>query len=221
MHNMRIFLLIFAAVSITHIIFIILKKENPRRLSKILIIPPLLAAYIAGAENLLFFPIFALIFGWIGDALLIRIDKKICFILGLVSFLLGHLFYIITFIECLGFLGFGGGSLNIGALGVSVPLAIIFGIFSFRFIKPTREMAKPVIIYMIFLETVVLLGLQVFIFNINIAGTLVFIGCLLFLTSDMILSYYTFRKLKPLGAVLIMVFYIMAQAGIIMGIKLL
>jgi uncharacterized membrane protein YhhN len=218
MNKMQIFLIIFTLVSVAHITFIILKKRKLRRLSKIFIIPPLLAAYIAGAGSHLFFPIPALIFGWIGDVLLIRIDKKICFKLGLASFLLGHLCYIATFIQCLGFFGYGGGSLSITALVISIPLAIVFGIMSFRFIKPPREMVIPVIIYMVVLETVALLSLQVFVFNFGFAGALIFLGCLFFLTSDLILSYYTFRKLKPLAAVLIMAFYIIAQAGIILGL---
>jgi uncharacterized membrane protein YhhN len=132
--------------------------------------------------------------------------------------LLGHLCYIITFLECLGFFGFGGGSLNITALAVSIPPVFILGLFAFRLVKPPREMTVPVIVYMIALECVVLLGLQVFIISSSFAGALVFFGCLLFLASDTILSYYTFRKLKLLGAVFIMVFYIMAQAGIILGL---
>jgi len=215
---MHIFLAIFAIVSIAQIIFILLGKKRFRQMSKVLIIPPLLAAYIVGMEGQLFFPIPALIFGWIGDILLLRKDKAIYFKLGLTSFLLGHLCYIITFIQCLGFFGFSGGSFNITVFAVSIPLAIIFGFISFHFIKPSREMKIPVIIYMAVLETVFLLALQVFIFNLSFAGALIFLGCLFFLISDLVLAYYAFRMIKRLGAAFIMTFYIIAQAGIILGL---
>jgi len=218
MSKITVFLAIFAIVSVTHVVSIFLRKEKLRQISKIFIIPPLLAAYIAsGAGETLFFPIPALVFGWIGDMLLLRIVRKNWFKLGLVSFLLGHLCYIITFTRFLGFFG-ADGSLNVTALLVSVPLALVLGIASFRFIKPSREMAFPVIIYTTFLLSINLLALQVLIFNPDSAGVLVFLGCLFFLVSDIILAYYTFRKLKLPGAALIMIFYITAQAGIILGL---
>jgi uncharacterized membrane protein YhhN len=207
----QIFLVIFAIVSVAQIVFISLGKKRLRQISKVLIIPPLLGAYISGAGFELFFPITALIFGWIGDILLLRKDREIYFKLGLSSFLLGHIFYIITFIKCLG-------NLNITALAVSIPLAILLGIITFRFIKPTRKMTNPVIIYTIVIETACLLALQIFISNLNFAGALIFLGYLFFLVSDLILSYYAFRMLKRLGAVFIMSFYMIAQAGIILGL---
>ena len=204
------FIAVFAIVCVAHIVFISLGKRTARRVSKVLLIPALLAAYIASGTQL-FFPIPALVLGWIGDVILIRKDKKIFFLLGLIAFLLGHIFYIISFIECLE-------RLSIGTLIFSLPLAIVFGTIAFRIIKPPKGTILPVIIYMIVLETVALLGLQVFASGFNFAGALIFFGCLLFMVSDLILSYYAFRMVKRLGAVFVMVFYILAQAGIILGL---
>jgi hypothetical protein len=61
-------------------------------------------------------------------------------------------------------------------------------------------------------------GLEVFIANPGFAGALVFFGCLSFMFSDTILSYKRFRKAKFLGPGSVMLFYILAQAGIILGI---
>jgi hypothetical protein len=60
-------------------------------------------------------------------------------------------------------------------------------------------------------------GLEVFIAYPGFGGALVFLGCLCFMVSDTILSYKRFRKTKLLGPA-VMVFYILAQAGIILGI---
>jgi uncharacterized membrane protein YhhN len=218
-----IFLSIFVVVSVVHVSAIVLRKGKLRRLSKTLIIPPLLAAYIAcvtGAGNQLLFPIPALILGWIGDILLIKIQKKINFQLGLASFLLGHLCYIAAFIDLLGFFG-GAGKINVFALIIAIPLALILGIATFRFIKPPKEMFIPVIMYTIVLEAMTFWSLQVFLFKSGFAGLLVFSGAVSFMISDTILAYYTFRKLKLPAAVLIMVTYILAQAGIVLGLLLL
>ena len=218
----NIFLALFIIISAVHVTAIFLQKEKLRRVSKCLILPPLLAAYAVEAGNWLFFPIPALILGWIGDVLLIQIEKKNHFITGLASFLLGHFFYIISFIAVLGFSGFGGaGRINIPALAVFTAPTIVLGMIVFRLIKPTREMRVPVIVYMIILIAMNLAGFQVFLFNPGIAGLLILSGCFNFIVSDTILAYYTFRKLKLSGAVLIMVYYILAQAEIIIGLMML
>ena len=217
---MLIFLVLLGLVSLSHVAFIILKKETLRRISKCLLVPILLAAYIAGGGRSLF-PILALILGWLGDVLLIEIQKKTFFQLGLASFLLGHLCYIITFIGILGIFGFGAASINLPAILIFTPPTIALGAVVLRLIKPTKEMLVPVIIYMIVLVAMNFFGFQVFLFNPGIAGLLILSGCFNFMVSDTILAYYTFRKLKLSGAVLIMVFYILAQTEIVMGLLLL
>ena len=212
---MNLFLLIFAAVSVVHIAFIYLQKETLRRITKILIIPPLLGAYISGAQSLSLFVIPALVLGWLGDVLLIRIDKKLNFQLGLGAFLLGHLCYIAAFIQMLGR---GAGSVNITALIIFTPQALVLGIVVFRLIKPSKEMLVPVVCYMVVLISMGLFGFEVFLIKPLTPGLLIVSGCFNFMISDTLLAYYTFRKLKLSGAVLIMVFYILAQAEIILGL---
>ena len=217
---MMVFLVIFFIVSVVHIAAIVLKRETLRRASKCLIIPPLFLAYIAGAGNQFLFPILALILGWIGDILLLYIQKKTCFILGLASFLLGHLCYIITFVGILGFFNFSG-NINMPAIAIFTIPTIILGKVIFHLIKPTKEMHIPVIVYMIVLVAMSLFGFQVFLFNPSVAGLLILSGCFYFMVSDTILAYYTFRKPKLWGSFLIMFFYILAQAEIVLGLMLL
>ena len=230
MSILSFFLGFFAVVSVIHITAIILRKEWLRRISKCFIIPPLLGAYIAGAGNWIIFPIPALILGWIGDVLLIRIDKKSHFITGLASFLLGHFFYIVTFACILGFFGYGAAgpngismvcNINVPALLIFIVPTVFLGMVVFRLIKPTKEMYGPVLVYMVILIMMSFAGFQVFLFHPGIAGLLILSGSFNFMISDTILAYYTFRKLKLSGAVLIMAYYILAQAEIIIGLLLL
>ena len=217
---MVVLLVIFIIVGVVNITAIVLKREKLRQTSKCLIIPPLLAAYITGAGNLFLFPIPALILGWIGDVLLLNIQKRTYFFLGLASFLLGHLCYTITFIGILGFFDFNG-TINIPAIAIFTIPTIILGMVVFRLIKPTKEMSIPVIVYMIVLVTMSLLGFQVFLFNPGVAGLLILSGCFYFMVSDTILAYYIFRKPKLWGSFLLMFFYILAQAEIVLGLMLL
>jgi hypothetical protein len=71
---------------------------------------------------------------------------------------------------------------------------------------------------MLVIMTMVLFGFQIFIFYPGIPGHLILCGCLCFMVSDTILAYYTFRKLKLSGSLLIMCYYILAQACIIFGL---
>ena len=223
MNNTQLFLAVFVLISLIHVTAIFLRKEKLRRISKCFIIPPLLGAYISGAGNWLLLPIPALLLGWLGDVLLIRINKKIFFMTGLASFLLGHLFYMISFAIILGFPGHGGvaGNINIPAILIFTAPTAVLGMVVFRLIKPTKEMYAPVIVYMIVLVAMNFAGFQVFLLNPGVAGLLILSGCFNFMVSDTILAYYTFRKLKLSGAVLIMVYYILAQAEIVIGLLLL
>ena len=217
---MKIFLTLFAIVSAAHIAAIVLQKEWVRRISKILIIPFLLAAFIAGGGFVSggLFTILALVFGWIGDILLIRKKKRNVFKLGILSFLLGHLCYIAAFLEILGFFSVNGRTVNAPTILLFIPVLIIGGIFVFGLIKPFREMRIVIIIYMLIIMSLCLWGFEVFFFNPNVAGALVFLGCLLFIISDTLLAYYAFRKLKLFPAVMVMLTYIMAQTEIVLGI---
>jgi uncharacterized membrane protein YhhN len=220
MNRISVCVFVLILLSVFHFTVIILKKETPRRISKCLLVPVILALYLAGGGAKIIWPVFALVLGWIGDVLLLSIEKKKNLMLGLTSFLLGHLFYIITFIVILGFFASDGttGRIDVPAILLFTPPAVILGVVVFRLIKPPKDLYVPVIAYMTILEAMTLFGFQAFLFNPGIGGLLILSGCLCFMISDTILAYYTFRKPKISGSVLIMGYYILAQAEIIMGL---
>ena len=222
---MKIFIIILAIISAVHIIAIARQKEWMRRISKVLLMPTLIAAFITGCfangkslQGSVLFTVLALIFGWIGDILLIKKNKRYIFKLGIISFLLGHLCYIVTFLFLLGFFSLNAGMINVTSFFLYIPVLIIGGIFVYGLIKPFKEMKPIIVIYMFIIMSMSLWGFEVFFFNPGIPGALVFFGCLLFLISDTLLAYYAFRKIKLFPAVMIMVSYIIAQTEIVLGL---
>lgn len=214
-----IFLLVFFLVGVVHLAAIALGKERLRCISKVLIVPVILAGYIAATGKPSVLLVLALILGWLGDVLLIKIDQKICFMSGLAAFLLGHVCYIVAFIWLLGF--FGAGQMNIVAMAIGVPLAVVAGVLLLRFVRPPNDMLIPVIVYTVAIMAMALWALQVFLFNANVAGFLILAGSLCFVCSDSILAYCTFREMTKKGSFSLMALYMLAQATIVTGIFLL
>jgi uncharacterized membrane protein YhhN len=210
--------MLLALVSIIHIIFIILKNEKLRRLTKCLIIPAIFAVYIAGGGKPLFFVVSALALGWIGDIMLAMRGKKRYFMLGFLSFLSGHICYVMAFISVLGFFSSGGGRFNVTALAVYTPLAAVMGFFIMRLIKPRGEKRVPMIIYMVVIEIMIFWGLEVSVVYQGLAGILILSGCASFLISDTLFGFFSFRASNRAAVVSIMLSYILAQTGIILGI---
>ena len=83
----------FAVFCLGHLSTCYIEKELPRKVSKIFIIPLLMLGLILSKTyNPLLY--IGLILGWIGDIFLIFTGKKKFFIVGAISFALGHLSYI-------------------------------------------------------------------------------------------------------------------------------
>jgi len=209
-----IILIILGIVSIVYLFTLVKKPSMFQFVLKGCLMPLLLAFYItsAGTENI-FWPVaLALIFAWIGDVLLVRITNILWFRLGLLSFLIGHIFYIIAMYEFIQ-------PINFTVLIISIIAAVCIGYIVYKTVKPSKQMKIPVIAY----ETVILLmtisALQVFILQFtgkgHIFGLLIFSGSICFLISDTLLAIRTFRRVKIYFAV--MITYIAAQFLITLG----
>ena len=211
----------YIVISAMHIIFISFQKEKLRRISKVLIIPALIVFYLFSARSVYIFTVMALVFGWIGDILLINKRRRINFKLGLVAFLLGHICYIITFVNRLKIAAsFEAPKFNMIAAFICIPLALLAIIPLLKFIKPNKDMRLPVIVYILGIETMCFMALEVFVCNPGLGEAITLIGSIFFMTSDALLGHFTFGKYTRLGAVFIMVFYVLAQACIITGLVL-
>jgi uncharacterized membrane protein YhhN len=204
-----IFLVILGVVSLVYLITLFFKDSILQYILKGCLVPLIFAVYLSGANNnILPMIIIALVFGWLGDIFLLKISNLLCFRLGLASFLLGHIFYIITMINY-------AQPFNILILIISVLVAVCYGIFMFRMVQPTPDMKIPVIAYEVILFTMAIFALQLFLSQGGKFGAFVFVGSIFFVASDSMLALATFRK-KALN-VPVMFTYIAAQLLIVLG----
>jgi len=215
---------------ILQIISICIGNFSMRKVTKILIIPLMLAsffidmAYIGGYElkPVLYagLPVFmGLIFGWLGDIFLL---KDTGFVKGLACFLLGHIFYIIHFARNSGI------NENPVYLFVLIPYAVYF-IIILKKLMPVvdHKMKPPVLCYMSVIITMGALSsclknqmMDISFHCITVSLPLhifAVLGSTLFIISDTILAFNTFRKNQNrFRSALVMITYIPAQFLIMM-----
>lgn len=217
--------LIFILNCILQIVSICAGNNALHRVTKVLIIPLMIFSYFADAVlflgydfNTVFFaglPIYiGLIFGWLGDIFLL---SKTGFVKGLLSFLLGHIAYIIHFAR------HNGIAENPACFLILIPYAVYFFII-LKKLMPFVEgnMKVPVLCYMAVIITMGALSacLNSRIMDISFQGTSIslplnlfaIIGSTLFIISDTILAFNTFMKNdNKLKSALVMITYMPAQ----------
>jgi uncharacterized membrane protein YhhN len=206
-----VFLIILGVVSVVYLVTLRFKPGMFQFILKGCLMPLVLGVYLTGAQIFLLPVILALIFAWIGDVLLVRITNILWFKLGLASFLIGHLCYIIAMF---GFINL----FNIPVLIISVIVAACFGVIAFKVVKPGKQMRIPVIAYETIIMLMAIFALQFFLAHQTMFGILIFAGSLCFVTSDTLLALRTFRRVRIYFGV--MVTYIAAQFLIALGFSM-
>ena len=206
-----VFLIVLGLVSLIYLITLFFKPTIVQYILKGCLIPLVFAVYLTGAKVILVPVILALVFAWAGDILLIKISNVLCFKLGLASFLIGHICYIIAMF------GFNQG-FNVPVLIISAVIAAVLGFLLYRIIKPTQEMRIPVIAYETIILIMALSAIQLFLRQQQqdlLFGIFVLAGSISFVASDTSLAFVTFQK-KPFY-VFCMTTYIAAQLLITLG----
>jgi len=201
-----------AALSLVYLVSLFFERGKFQTIAKICLMPVITAIYLTGAEHIFIPIILALLLGWLGDILLLRIKEILFFRLGLASFLLGHLIYLSVML-------YFAGSVNIKLLVISLAVYAAAGVFIIRLIKPSKEMYVPVLIY----ETVILLmavsAIQFFAVYRLPYGLFIFVGSLCFIVSDTLLAIHTFRAKPKFYYFVVMFTYIAAQLCIVLGLS--
>jgi uncharacterized membrane protein YhhN len=154
----------------------------------------------------------ALFFSWVGDILLMfQVASQLFFLLGLSSFLLAHIFYIIFF-------------QSIRAREKTTPklwlllIVLVYYTALISFLSPhLRDMKLPVIIYGAVISLMLSLALDMLFISNKRAGRWMMTGALLFVLSDSVLAINQFYQSFPLAGVIIMLTYGLAQLFIIEG----
>jgi uncharacterized membrane protein YhhN len=205
-----VFLVILGVVSVVYLVSLFYKYGLLQAILKSCLVPLILAVYIFGTGKILIFVVLGLIFGWAGDVLLLKGSNSLFFKLGLVSFLLGHICYIIAmYAFAIPF--------HITALIISIAAAACIGLLLFKILHPAVEMKIPIIAYEITILTMVIFALQLFLAQGASFGAFVLAGSLCFLVSDSTLAFDTFRKAPKYGPFIVMLTYIAAQLLIALG----
>lgn len=205
---------LFCISFIMHIIF--LENENNRGCyyTKPLLMPLLAIYYVSSIVQINKLIILALVFAFIGDVFLMWPGRKNNFIFGLGAFLIGHLCYVLLFLQDVSFLK--------DLVWWFYLIIIIYAMVAFAIIKKLKnhlgDMKIPTYIYMAVILFMSFVSLsRMWVMGMSLGAFLPFIGSLLFLCSDSMLGFYTFKGKFKNGAIYIMITYVLAQALIVGG----
>ncbi|NLM09404.1 MAG: lysoplasmalogenase [Clostridiaceae bacterium] len=207
--------IIFAAFLVAYglnLFFTARKSNYGSIITKLLLTPMLYLFYLFRNDTPELIVFFALLFCFFGDLFMEFSEKESFFILGLTSFLVGHIFYIICFshqiinpvswwlfLFLLVYAGYGLSFyriLNLQGNKLRVPVVLYCGvIFLMSFLAILRVQSVSTVRFL-----------------------LTFSGSLLFIASDSILAYNKFNKKVKHAGILIMSTYGMAQLLIISGL---
>lgn len=199
----KILSIILLFVLVIDLFFVFKNETDLRFFSKTLLLPVLILIYISGTKTAKLqldkFFLTGLILSFFGDLFLLF---KWGFLPGLGSFLLAHLFYIISFKKKPQH-----RISEFWPIILSVYAAILL-VFLFPYLK---EMKIPVSIYAIVICTMMYNALKTH--NKNLIT-----GALLFVISDTLLSVNLFVKETVFLNILVMITYVFAQLFLIKGI---
>jgi uncharacterized membrane protein YhhN len=154
----------------------------------------------------------ALIFSWFGDILLMLEEKgSIFFLLGLSSFLIAQIFYIVFFHNIRMKEYIRGNVLLL--LAVVLYYAILISILS----PHLGSMKLPVRIYGVVISFMLMLAMHMMFSKNKKAGLLMMLGAIFFITSDSLLAFNKFYSSFAFSGIAIMLTYGLAQLLITSG----
>lgn len=155
------------------------------------------------------------VFSWLGDISLMFQREETFFLLGLASFLLAHVAYIMAFRLWVY------DNLEIPMLKRHPWMAfalMLYGVGFFKILEPgLGEMKLPVIVYMAVIILMAIMALNRHRKVSRLGFLFVILGAVSFLLSDSILAYNKFAEDIPWSGVWIMLTYGFAQWAIMQG----
>ena len=210
----------YIGISILYLLLIVLGQTVIAWFMKPFLIPFLIlavwnATYFKTKKIL----ITALFFSWIGDSVLLFADRaEIYFIIGLVSFLVSHLVYIMLFTKQIK----RENKKTTAVFWIGVTAIIIYLMMMLFLLIPTLGNLKiPVFVYALVLSTMLLFAFKGFFLWDKKAAWSILIGAIVFVASDSILAFDKFYQKLELSSILIMSTYLLAQYLIVKGVLLL
>ena len=213
----------FYAILVTYLLIVTIHlyccfhhHEDIRKFTKCLLMPFLAMTYYLGCPKEKFSKVilFAILFGYLGDILLLI---EGLFLLGVVSFLVGHLLYTVTFFVETGLKNYRKNLLvfllvcvvyfyiETEVLGYFRPALVKFGLWG------------PLFVYTSILSALnISSALYAYCYR-NIYSILAYIGSIIFYVSDCILAKQLFFEYNKYYQISIMFTYILGQSLISLG----
>jgi len=210
-------IVLFAVALITNIIGGLFKDRLIDYISKPLIVL-LLAGYFLSQTNTVHsrlkkWILLALFFSWSGDVLLMfQQNDPLFFLLGLSSFLIAHIFYIIFFHQVRIKENVKG---NVWLLLIVV---IYYAALIILLSPYLGDMKLPVRVYGIVISFMFMLAMHMLFIKNKIAGQWMMGGALLFVISDSTLAINKFYQAFQVAGIVIMLTYGLAQLFIVEGV---
>jgi uncharacterized membrane protein YhhN len=205
---------LFCITFVMHMIFTRNEYIKGRIYTKPLLMPLLAIYYISSVSEVNNPIVMSLVFGFVGDVFLLWPNRKSNFLLGLGAFFIGHICYVLLFLQ--------GNSFAKDVPVWFYLIIIIYAIGARSVMKKLTQylgdMVIPTYIYMLVILLMSFTSLaRIFVMGISISFLLPFIGSLLFLCSDSILAFYTFKGKFKNGDIFIMLTYVLAEVLIVSG----
>ncbi|MBL7862111.1 MAG: lysoplasmalogenase [Cyclobacteriaceae bacterium] len=208
---------LFIIIGAIHLAAVTFGLESVSLLSKPLIMMTLAGYYWAQTTKSDYLFITAMLFCWAGDVLLMYQQAEIFFMLGLTSFLIGHMLYIFAYRK-FRFRKSINTLLPTQRIRYALPI-ILAGTGLVTVLYPFLGSLKvPVMIYALVITIMTLQALFRFGFTNTRSFAFILIGALLFMTSDSLLAVNKFMTPWPFASLSIMATYIAAQFLIVEGV---
>jgi uncharacterized membrane protein YhhN len=208
----------FLLISIVHLAALLINISSIAFFTKPLIVLVLLAHYFISTTSKSWSMIFGLLFCWAGDTLLLfQPQHELFFIGGLLAFLVGHVFYMITYRQHQT-TNTTKELLSTQKIRFSLPI-ILAGTGLIVILFPRLgDLKIPVLVYGVVLILMVMNALFRFGKTTDASFWMVFFGALLFQFSDSLLAINKFHSPILLSSFWVMITYISAQYLIVRGI---
>ena len=213
----KIALYVYLGFSLIYLTITALNLEEIARVLKPFLLPILLiAVYFSNRFSSKKILLSALTFSWIGDIVLLFANQgELYFIVGLVAFLISHVFYIVLFNKQTVTKSISN-KISFGA-GIGLILLYFFGMITTLGPK-LGPLTVPVVVYAVVISSMLYFVLKGSYQWNAIPYQSVLVGALFFIASDSILAFNKFYQSIPYASFLIMITYLAAQYGIVRGI---
>ncbi|ERI91988.1 YhhN-like protein [Clostridiales bacterium oral taxon 876 str. F0540] len=214
---MTVKLAIIVPFLILCILNIFYEKKNKRKgivFTKPFLMPLLGVFYLLNSPHINYYVLLALTFGFLGDVFLLKNSKSSWVLAGIISFLIGHAFYIYIF----ALSSYMVKPIPIWFLLFLLPyIGIVYLVFK-KLLSSMGSMKIPAIFYTCIICTMSFMSLSRIWAVSLLSFMLTFLGSLSFIISDSLLAFDMFSARKENNGSIVMATYTFAQLLIVIGL---